>query len=83
MCSSITLFIMHPFNLPFIHLGFYISIICFIRHLFDIPIHPYRFSSTLARIKTIISCYSNNLDMELQQRAIEYVTIFSKHDNMR
>ena len=57
---------------------------CLIKHLFNIPIYSYyRFSSTLARIKTIISRYSNNLDMELQQRAIEYVTIFSKHDNMR
>ena len=82
-CLSIVLVIMLPFNLLCIHLRYYMSIMCLIKHLLDISIHPYRFSSTLARIKTIISRYSNNLDMELQQRAIEYVTIFSKHDNMR
>ena len=27
--------------------------------------------------------YSVNHDIELQQRAVEYSTIFSKHDNMR
>lgn len=42
-----------------------------------------RFTTSLARIKAIISHYSNNLDMELQQRAVEYVAIFSKHDKMR
>ena len=43
----------------------------------------YRFTTSLPRIKSILSQYSNNLDMELQQRAIEYVTIFSKYDKMR
>lgn len=42
-----------------------------------------RFSSTLSRIKGFINKYSDHLDMELQQRAVEYVTIFSKHDKMR
>lgn len=42
-----------------------------------------RFSATLPRIKTLISRYGNNLDMELQQRAVEYSAIFSKHDGMR
>ena len=31
----------------------------------------------------MVSSYGNNMDMELQQRAIEYCAIFSKHDNMR
>ncbi|XP_011409718.1 PREDICTED: AP-1 complex subunit gamma-1 [Amphimedon queenslandica] len=42
-----------------------------------------RFSSTLPQIKSIISQYCNNLDTELQQRAVEYGAIFSKHDGMR
>ena len=31
----------------------------------------------------MVSSYGNNMDMELQQRAVEYCAIFSKHDNMR
>jgi AP-1 complex subunit gamma-1 len=42
-----------------------------------------RFTVTLSRIKYILSQYCNNLDVELQQRAVEYVTIFSKYDRMR
>ena len=30
-----------------------------------------------------MSKYSDNMDTELQQRAVEYVTIFSKYDQMR
>ncbi|CAI8030946.1 AP-1 complex subunit gamma-1 [Geodia barretti] len=42
-----------------------------------------RFSTSLPRIKAMVSSYGNNMDMELQQRAVEYCAIFSKHDNMR
>lgn len=42
-----------------------------------------RFSSTMPRIKSLITKYGDNLDMELQQRAVEYTAIFSKHDEMR
>ena len=31
----------------------------------------------------MVGSYGNNMDMELQQRAVEYCAIFSKHDNMR
>ncbi len=42
-----------------------------------------RFSITMPRIKSLITKYGDNLDMELQQRAVEYTAIFSKHDEMR
>ena len=42
-----------------------------------------RFTSSVAHIKSIVSCYSDNLNMELQQRAVEYGTIFNKYDRMR
>lgn len=42
-----------------------------------------RFSNTMPRIKSLITKYGDNLDMELQQRAVEYTAIFSKHDEMR
>lgn len=42
-----------------------------------------RFSVSLPRIKTLVQKYGDHLDMELQQRAIEYTAIFSKHDQMR
>ena len=37
----------------------------------------------MPRIKSLIKKYGDNLDMELQQRAVEYSAIFSKHDEMR
>ena len=43
----------------------------------------YRFTSSMPRIKNLITKYGNNLDVELQQRAVEYSAIFSKHDDMR
>ncbi len=42
-----------------------------------------RFSVSLPRIKSIVSRYTDHLDMELQQRAVEYSAIFVKHDQMR
>lgn len=42
-----------------------------------------RFSVTLPRIKALLVRYSQHLDMELQQRAVEYSAIFNKHDQMR
>ncbi|XP_064404142.1 AP-1 complex subunit gamma-1-like [Halichondria panicea] len=42
-----------------------------------------RFSVSLPRIKAIVSRYTDHLDMELQQRAVEYSAIFGKHDQMR
>ncbi len=43
----------------------------------------HRFSVTLPRIKALLVRYSQHLDMELQQRAVEYSAIFNKHDQMR
>ncbi len=42
-----------------------------------------RFTITLPRIKSIMARYRDHLDMELQQRAVEYSAIFGKHDQMR
>lgn len=41
-----------------------------------------RFNNT-DRIKSIIGKYKDHMDMELQQRSIEYGAIFTKHDSMR
>ena len=43
----------------------------------------HRFSQSLPRIKSLLTHYSGHMDMELQQRAVEYSAIFNKHDNMR
>ena len=42
----------------------------------------HRFSS-LDRVKQMIQKYSDHMDMELQQRSVEYDAIFKKHDKMR
>ncbi|CAM9134134.1 unnamed protein product, partial [Lampetra planeri] len=41
-----------------------------------------RFSST-NRIRKVVSIYGSSIDMELQQRAVEYTTLFHKFDHMR
>ncbi|XP_075911119.1 AP-1 complex subunit gamma-1 isoform X3 [Petromyzon marinus] len=41
-----------------------------------------RFSST-NRIRKVVSIYGSSIDMELQQRAVEYTTLFHKFDYMR
>lgn len=42
-----------------------------------------RFSSSVERIKGVIKKYSRSLDVELQQRSVEYSQIFNKYDNLR
>uniref|UniRef100_A0A4W3JYM3 AP-1 complex subunit gamma n=1 Tax=Callorhinchus milii TaxID=7868 RepID=A0A4W3JYM3_CALMI len=42
-----------------------------------------RFSITINRIKKIVSIYGSSIDVELQQRAIEYNALFKKYDHMR
>ena len=80
-------FLPPPFLLPpssFLSLLFSFSSV----HLFSLSpplllLPTPRFSTTLPRIKTLVSKYGDNLDMELQQRAVEYGAIFNKHDGMR
>ncbi|XP_043935483.1 AP-1 complex subunit gamma-1 [Protopterus annectens] len=42
-----------------------------------------RFNSTLNRIKKIVSVYGSSIDVELQQRAVEYNALFKRYDHMR
>uniref|UniRef100_UPI00358F5711 AP-1 complex subunit gamma-1 n=1 Tax=Myxine glutinosa TaxID=7769 RepID=UPI00358F5711 len=42
-----------------------------------------RFGSTVDRIKRVVSIYGSSIDVELQQRAVEYNTLFNKFDHMR
>jgi len=42
-----------------------------------------RFSASMSRIKTLLNRYSDHLDMELQQRAVEYSAIFKKDEAVR
>ncbi|KAG2470282.1 AP1G1 protein, partial [Polypterus senegalus] len=42
-----------------------------------------RFSSSVNRIKKIVSIYGSSIDVELQQRAVEYNALFKKYDHMR
>uniref|UniRef100_A0A8C8M4P6 AP-1 complex subunit gamma n=1 Tax=Oncorhynchus tshawytscha TaxID=74940 RepID=A0A8C8M4P6_ONCTS len=37
----------------------------------------------LNRIKKVVSIYSSSIDVELQQRAVEYNALFKKYDHMR
>ncbi|XP_061101111.1 AP-1 complex subunit gamma-1-like [Conger conger] len=41
-----------------------------------------RFSS-INRIKKVVSIYGSSIDVELQQRAVEYNALFKKYDHMR
>jgi len=44
----------------------------------DLPfILPY------SRIKKVVSIYGSSIDVELQQRAVEYNALFKKYDHMR
>uniref|UniRef100_A0A8C4NQK3 AP-1 complex subunit gamma n=1 Tax=Dicentrarchus labrax TaxID=13489 RepID=A0A8C4NQK3_DICLA len=38
---------------------------------------------TLNRIKKVVSIYGSSIDVELQQRAVEYNALFKKYDHMR
>ncbi|XP_069491572.1 AP-1 complex subunit gamma-1 isoform X2 [Ambystoma mexicanum] len=42
-----------------------------------------RFNNTVNRIKKVVSVYSSSIDVELQQRAVEYNALFKKYDHMR
>ncbi|XP_029464110.1 AP-1 complex subunit gamma-1 isoform X1 [Rhinatrema bivittatum] len=42
-----------------------------------------RFNSTVNRIKKVVSIYGSSIDVELQQRAVEYNALFKKYDHMR
>ena len=36
-----------------------------------------------SRIKKVVSIYGSSIDVELQQRAVEYNALFKKYDHMR
>ncbi|XP_053555433.1 AP-1 complex subunit gamma-1 [Bombina bombina] len=42
-----------------------------------------RFHNTINRIKKVVSIYGSSIDVELQQRAVEYNALFKKYDHMR
>ncbi|XP_064599542.1 AP-1 complex subunit gamma-1-like isoform X2 [Liolophura sinensis] len=42
-----------------------------------------RFTRTQDRIKKVIAVYGHHVDVELQQRAVEYTALFHKYDGMR
>lgn len=42
-----------------------------------------RFKASTGRIKTIMSNYGRSVNVELQQRSVEYSQIFNKYDNLR
>ncbi|KAL9975141.1 hypothetical protein ACROYT_G012263 [Oculina patagonica] len=42
-----------------------------------------RFTSTMERIKNIINQFEVNMDVELQQRGVEFGSLFKNHDSMR
>jgi len=37
----------------------------------------------IRRIKNVINQFEVNMDVELQQRGVEFGSLFSKHDSMR
>ncbi|XP_032239226.2 AP-1 complex subunit gamma-1 isoform X2 [Nematostella vectensis] len=42
-----------------------------------------RFTTSTERIKSLLERFGCSMDMELQQRGVEYITLFKKYDNMR
>uniref|UniRef100_A0A8B9GGJ8 AP-1 complex subunit gamma n=1 Tax=Amazona collaria TaxID=241587 RepID=A0A8B9GGJ8_9PSIT len=42
-----------------------------------------RFTCNVNRVKKVVSIYSSSIDVELQQRAVEYNALFKKYDHMR
>lgn len=40
-------------------------------------------SASASRIRSIVSIYGSCIDVELQQRAVEYNALFKKYDHMR
>lgn len=47
-------------------------------------LHPHSHTTLWpSRIRQVVSIYGSCLDVELQQRAVEYNTLFQKYDHMR
>jgi AP-1 complex subunit gamma-1 len=42
-----------------------------------------RFTQTLGQIQTLIAQYGQSLDIELQQRSVEYIKLFNSFGHMR
>ncbi|XP_023230332.1 AP-1 complex subunit gamma-1-like [Centruroides sculpturatus] len=42
-----------------------------------------RYSSCAPRVKKLIDIFGGHMNVELQQRAVEFSTLFSKHDHLR
>lgn len=42
-----------------------------------------RYLSCAPRVKNLIDMFGGHMNVELQQRAVEFSTLFSKHDNLR
>lgn len=42
-----------------------------------------RFKSCAARIKKVVDAFGGNMNVELQQRAVEFSSLFSKYDHLR
>ncbi|XP_067125686.1 AP-1 complex subunit gamma-1-like isoform X2 [Centruroides vittatus] len=42
-----------------------------------------RYSSCAPRVKKLIDMFGGHMNVELQQRAVEFSTLFSKHDHLR
>ncbi|RMX50218.1 hypothetical protein pdam_00004802 [Pocillopora damicornis] len=42
-----------------------------------------RFTATMERIKNVINQFEVNMDVELQQRGVEFGSLFKNHDSMR
>ncbi|KAJ8303619.1 hypothetical protein KUTeg_020015 [Tegillarca granosa] len=42
-----------------------------------------RFKSTIEKIKKIIEIYGRSTNVELQQRSVEYMSVFKKYDHLR
>uniref|UniRef100_H3AKS0 AP-1 complex subunit gamma n=1 Tax=Latimeria chalumnae TaxID=7897 RepID=H3AKS0_LATCH len=54
-------------------------------YLLSIPVSELycRFGCSIFRIKKVVSVYGSSIDVELQQRAVEYNALFKKYDHMR
>lgn len=45
--------------------------------------NPFLLFVLSSRIKKVVSIYGSSIDVELQQRAVEYNALFKKYDHMR
>lgn len=52
-------------------------------HLLFFFCHCSFFLTPSSRIKKVVSIYGSSIDVELQQRAVEYNALFKKYDHMR